>query len=317
MKFCATVSDTVVVAVNAPEVPVIVTVPVPPGAVELAVSVNTVPVVDEVGLKDRDTPTGRAAMLNVTVPVKPLVGFTVIVLVPPAPPGTIDTLVGFEVSVKFGGGVTVTATVVVAVTLPDVPVIVTVVVPAAADALAVKVTTVVAVPLAGGVSDVGTNAAVTPVGRVEVVNVVAALKPLTLVSVIVLPTPGRVGVIDMLAGFDDRVNDGGAVTVREIVVVSVTPPPTPEMVTVEVPAEAEAPAVRVSVLVVPVGFGLNPAVTPVGSPLALRVTLPLNPPASVTVMVLVLPVRVGVMVKLLGAAVSENGATTVSETVAV
>ena len=48
-------------------------------------------------------------------------------------------------------------------------------------------------------------------------------------------------------------------------------------------------AVSVSVLVPVVGFGLSTAVTPLGKPDAASVTLPLNPPASVTVMVLVPP----------------------------
>ena len=46
-------------------------------------------------------------------------------------------------------------------------------------------------------------------------------------------------------------------------------------------------AVNVSELVPVVEAGLNAAVTPAGSPLALKATLPLNPPVGVTVMVLV------------------------------
>ena len=61
----------------------------------------------------------------------------------------------------------------------------------------------------------------------------------------------------------------------------------PVMVMVEVPGVAFAEAVSVSVLVVVVGFGLNPAVTPVGKPVAFRVTLPLKPFRGATVMVLV------------------------------
>lgn len=44
-------------------------------------------------------------------------------------------------------------------------------------------------------------------------------------------------------------------------------------------------AVRVSTLVPVVGLVLNEAVTPLGRPVAARVTLPVKPPASVTVMV--------------------------------
>ena len=44
------------------------------------------------------------------------------------------------------------------------------------------------------------------------------------------------------------------------------------MVMVDFPVAAEALTCSVSVLVVVVGFGLNDAVTPLGAPLALRVT---------------------------------------------
>jgi len=77
------------------------------------------------------------------------------------------------------------------------------------------------------------------------------------------------------------------VTVRLTVVVCVKLPDTPVMVTVDVPVAAVALAVRVNKLVEVVGFGLNPAVTPLGRPLALNVTLPLKPFTGVTVIVLV------------------------------
>jgi hypothetical protein len=78
------------------------------------------------------------------------------------------------------------------------------------------------------------------------------------------------------------------VTVRLSVVVSVRLPDVPVMVTVDWPAAAELLAVSVSVLVVVVLVGLNDAVTPVGSPEAARLTLPVKPPEGVTVIVLVL-----------------------------
>ena len=91
------------------------------------------------------------------------------------------------------------------------------------------------------------------------------------------------------------------VTVRLTVVVAVKLPEVPVIVTVEVPMVAPAPTVKVSVLVEVVGFGLKPAVTPLGRPEALKVTLPLNPFNGSTVIVLVsLPPRA--MVRLLGAA---------------
>ena len=89
------------------------------------------------------------------------------------------------------------------------------------------------------------------------------------------------------------------VTVRLNVVVEVKLPDVPVMVTVEVPMAAPASAVSVKVLVVVVGFGLNAAVTPLGRPEALKVTLPLNPFKGFTVMVLV-PKLPRAMVRVLG-----------------
>ncbi len=59
------------------------------------------------------------------------------------------------------------------------------------------------------------------------------------------------------------------------------------MVTVEVPFAAVALAVKVSVLVEVVGFGLNCAVTPLGSPEAFKLTLPEKPLTGTTVIWLV------------------------------
>ena len=59
------------------------------------------------------------------------------------------------------------------------------------------------------------------------------------------------------------------------------------MVTVTVPVAAVAVAVRVSVLLEVAGFGLNPAVTPLGKPVAERVTLPLKPFTGTMLIVLV------------------------------
>jgi hypothetical protein len=95
-----------------------------------------------------------------------------------------------------------------------------------------------------------------------------------------------------------------AVTVSETVVVAVRLPDVPVMVTVAVPVVAVELAVRLSVLVLVVGFVLNEAVTPLGKPEAASVTLPENPPASVTVMVLVPAAPPCVIETLLGEAES-------------
>lgn len=101
-----------------------------------------------------------------------------------------------------------------------------------------------------------------------------------------------------------KFGDAAALTVRARVVVAFRLPEVPVMVTVAVPVVAVALAVKVSVLVVLVGFGLNTAVTPVGRPEAARLTLPENPPRSVTVIVLVPPAPPCVIVTLLGEAES-------------
>jgi hypothetical protein len=56
-------------------------------------------------------------------------------------------------------------------------------------------------------------------------------------------------------------------------------------VTVKVPVVAELEAVRVKVVLDVTGFVPNDGVTPLGSPDALNVTLPLNPFTGFTVMV--------------------------------
>ena len=80
-------------------------------------------------------------------------------------------------------------------------------------------------------------------------------------------------------------------------------PDLPVIVTVNVPVVAVLPAFSVSVLLLLVGFVLNDAVTPLGSPDADKVTLPLKPFCGVTVIVLV-PLAPRAMLKLFGNAES-------------
>jgi len=61
------------------------------------------------------------------------------------------------------------------------------------------------------------------------------------------------------------------------------------MVIIEVPVDAEPLAVSVRMLLPVAGLGLNEAVTPLGIPDAVKVTAPVNPPASSTVIVSVAP----------------------------
>jgi hypothetical protein len=83
------------------------------------------------------------------------------------------------------------------------------------------------------------------------------------------------------------------------VVLFVKLPDVPVTVTVTVPVVAVLLAVNVNVLVLGVLIGLNDAVTPLGRPVADKLTLPLNPFSGVTVMLLV-PVVPCDIVKLLG-----------------
>jgi hypothetical protein len=82
-------------------------------------------------------------------------------------------------SVKPGFAVIVSAMVVVAVRLPEVPVIVTVDAPVVAVALAVRVSTLV------DVVGLVANAAVTPVGRPDAARVTEPVNGLTSVTVMV------------------------------------------------------------------------------------------------------------------------------------
>lgn len=79
---------------------------------------------------------------------------------------------------------------------------------------------------------------------------------------------------------------GPVLTVRAMVAVTgVSVPEVPVMMTVEAPAVAVALALKVTTLLPVAGLVANAAVTPLGRPDAASVTLPVNPPTSVTVMV--------------------------------
>ena len=102
----------------------------------------------------------------------------------------------------------------------------------------------------------------------------------------------------------------------EIVAVFVKLPDVPVTVTVTVPVVAVLLAVSVNVLLPVVIVGLNDAVTPLGTPEADKLTLPLKPFCGLTAIALVLVVPCDI-VKLLGDAesVKFGGAFTVRETV--
>jgi hypothetical protein len=178
--------------------------------------------------------------------------------------------------------------VVVADRLPLVPLIVTVTVPVAAELLAVSVNVEVALPSAEGVTELEENDAVTPEGNPETLSATAELKLSMLATVMVL-APEALCAIDRLLGESDSEKDGVPllVTVSAMVVLAERLPLVPVMVTVDEPAVAELLAFSVNTLVPVVGLVPKDAVTPLGRPLAARVTLPLNPFAGFTVTVLV------------------------------
>ena len=95
--------------------------------------------------------------------------------------------------------------------------------------------------------------------------------------------------IDRDEGNDVSVKPGVVLvlTASAIVVVAVNEPEVPVTVTVNAPVVAVLLAVRVSMLLLVVGLVPNEAVTPLCKPDAARVTLPVNPPVSVTLIVLV------------------------------
>ena len=139
----------VVVVVKPSEEPVTVTVTVPVDAVLLAVRVSELVVAVLPGLNEAVTPVGRPEADKVTLPLKPLCGVTVIALAP-LEPCLIVRLLGEAERVKFGGGFTVSETVVAFVKLPTVPVMATATVPVAAVPLALSVSVLV-VPVVPGV----------------------------------------------------------------------------------------------------------------------------------------------------------------------
>jgi hypothetical protein len=180
-----TVRATVVLVFSAPEVPVIVTV-TGPTAVALLLAVKVTMLYTPVGLGENEavTPLGRPVADMVTAPANWFVPVTVIVLLA-LPPCPTVTLPGESESVKLGGGFTVTAIVVDAVSVPEVPVIVTITgPPSVAVLLAVSV---IVLELVVGF---GENDAVTPLGNPVAASMTLPANPPAPVKVIVFdPLP--------------------------------------------------------------------------------------------------------------------------------
>ncbi len=123
-------------ALNKPDVPVIVTVPLPGVAFAAAVRVSTLAPVVEFGEMAAVTPAGRRLAAKFTLPANPFTGVTVSPDIWEVPAAS-STSVG-PVIVK-PSAFTVSGTVMDALYVPEVPVIVTVKVPGVAVLPAVRV----------------------------------------------------------------------------------------------------------------------------------------------------------------------------------
>ena len=167
--------------VKLPEVPLMVTVTVPVVAVLFAASVMVLLVDVGFVLNVAVTPVGSIPLESITLPLKPLCGVTETVVVP-LPPCTMLTLFGETDSVKLGGATafTVRETVVVAVSVPEVPVTVTVAGPVVAELVAVNVSALL--PVAG----LALKTAATPFGSTDVLKVTLPPNPFCGVMLIVL-----------------------------------------------------------------------------------------------------------------------------------
>jgi hypothetical protein len=135
--------------------------------------------------------------------------------------------------------------VVVALRLPDVPVMVTVTVPVFAVALAVRVRTLLEV------AGFGLKAAVTPFGSPEAASVTLPENPFTGVMVMVLvPLAPPFAMVTAFGEAERLKLCCKTFAVRLSVVVFVNVPDTPVIVTVTVPIAVVGLAVKVSVLLV-------------------------------------------------------------------
>jgi len=121
-------------------------------------------------------------------------------------------------------------------------------------------------------------------GLIEQLRLIVPLNPFDGATVIVEVFPVVAPGATVIAG-PLTAKVGSPATVRPMVVDAVRAPEVPVMVTVAAPVAAMLVAVTVRTLVLDAGLVAKAAVTPVGRPVAARVTLPVNPPAGVTVMV--------------------------------
>lgn len=152
-----------------PDFAIMLIVDVPALADAEAASVKVATLPEAPGPSEGVTPFGKPEIVTETEPVKPFCGVTVRLADPLAPCAMVNAE-GAALKVKVAGEVTVSATVVLAVTDPDAPVTVTVDAPGAAELAAVSVN--VLLP-----ETTGPNDAVTPDGKPDAESATVPLNP--------------------------------------------------------------------------------------------------------------------------------------------
>jgi hypothetical protein len=184
----------------------------------------------------------------------------------------VDTT-GVAVTTPPGVPVTVNATVLVRVKLPEVAVIVTFAVPSVAVLVAVNV----AVTVLPVVAVAGLNATDTPPGSPLAAKLTAPVKFVRLIAIVTGALAPRATEVGLAL---PRVKSPGvvSVTVSDTEVVRVNVPEVAVNVIIAAPRVAVPDAVNVAVTELPVvePDGLNATVTPAGKPLALIVTPPVK-----------------------------------------
>src|SRR5262245_40068657 len=219
--------------------------------------------------------------------------------------GPLALITGVTVTPPVPPPVTVRAIVVFLVMPPPVPVMVTVEEPGCVP-LGTGIVSTLLFPVVDG----GLKPGVTPAGKPLALKATLAVNPPVRVIVIVLITVPP-GLTVTLAGLAEIVKFGGAsgLTVRLMGMLCVIPPPTPVTVIVAGPVVAVLDAAKVRVLEFPVAAtGLKVGVTPAGAPLALNVTLPVNPPVRVIV-IETIPLAPWSIARLVGFAASMKSGT--------
>ena len=237
------------------------------------------------GMRDRVeglavTPAGSPAMATETAPVKEFSAVALTCIEEPVEPATRLRDVGVMESEKSGGGgaaATVSATLAVWVSDPEIPVRVMALLPATAVDAAVRVTFC----KAPGVRVKAAGLAVTPAGSPVTVTETVPVKEFRAVALTCTAEPVAPAVKDSDVGATESEKSGGggaAETVREALAAWLSVPEIPVNVMTLLPVAAVDAAVRVMFCEMP---GVSDrvaglAVTPVGNPLMATDTFPVK-----------------------------------------